>query len=435
MENTKRSKNYTILLIVSFIYIAFSISGSNAKGTPYVGFALFLLWMTIAFFNDPNVFIKMLNKKIVISFLVYLLFIFITLALFSSLSKVTQLNVPLVLFSTIFIGMYFVELKDIKAIQIITILALMVWLYYSITAIRFYNGNEGAARILAANVNQYGSIAIGGGYNLAIGSSVLFVYLFDLFIRKLLKNLKLRIMILASIIVLFLLIYKTQSVITILATLIGISFSIVFKHISRGESKKVNIRQVMAYVILCVLIILMILNLKDIGMSIIKATSGKKDIISNRIEELGIKLAYGNNYDNTGDLNTRLRLLEDSLKQFIKSPLIGNGYKYSYEFKLSVIMGIGNHGEWVDILAINGLLGGIPLFAVFTMGVINERRLGKKFISSAWVITFFILGLLNPFQSFQANFILFFMLLLISYLINHSLSQDKNSLNKSGEKY
>lgn len=424
VENGKPApKKYILIFLISVVLIGFATSGYNGQNTNYNLFIMFGLWVCTAIIINPRAFFRMFHKKTLIAFSLYILF-FILLSIFSPnlFETAKVIGSTLVLFSPVLIYLYFIEIEQYNLFKLLVIISILIWVYFCITAIIFYSKNPSAARMLASNADAFNNLAIGGGYSLAYGSTIFAIYLFDICINKCISSKKLKLLFYIGIIIFSVLVIETLSTITIIGLFLGFSLVIIFKTIGwvkarKDDYKGIKIEQLIMGLLLCVILTVLLVNTKNIGSILIKETYSKNDIISLRLQEVGVKLAYGDQNVGTGDFDLRMNIFKDTVSKFFKSPIIGNGYKYGFTFYGGAYEGIGNHEEWIDILAIHGLVGGIPFLLIYIYGAIWEGKYCNKFVSPSWIFTLFFLGIFNPFKSFQSNFIVFFMLPSIGWLL------------------
>lgn len=423
---------YFPIFLVTVIFIAFSFSGYTGVTTNYIAFALFGLWIIVAALTDIRSFMRIFRKKSVIAFCFYIIFFAIT-ALFSPsfYQTVKLMGAKFVLFSPVFIFTYFSYLRQERLFKRLLIASLIVLSYFCVVALNFYSNNENAARILASNTRAFDNLAIGGGYGLAYGAAIFAVYLFDLWLNRAIKIKKLRVFTLFAVIILIFVVMETQSTITLLVLFVGLVLSYALKkdHVQIGKipitqtirrktNFKINLKKIFILAIAILLLIMFAFFYQDIGFWIIDKTYQSSDIVFSRIGEIGAKMAYGEaSLGDSEDLDARTNILKTALGSFVNSPIIGHGYKYGYVFDYGYLYGIGNHCEWLDAFATMGLLGGIPFLLIYVFTVSEERKYNKKRVSYAYIIVLFLLGLLNPFQTFQSHFMLFYLIPSICYLM------------------
>lgn len=423
-SKTLKAYHY-ILLALGLVFIVYSLSGYTAETHSYNVFYLCMLWFVIAFFSEPTIFISILREKKVVYLLIFLLFFMVTALYSAGLYNTAKfLGSFLIIFTPMIILSYYLKLNHLKFLKFIIYITLGAWAFFSIKSLLFYSEYDRAARKLAAHKLDIGNdIAIGGGYVFAYGSTILAVFLFDWLINNSLINKKTKLLSWIGIILLASVVIKTLSTTTIIVMFAGFALSLMYKAIDYVNRKKLNIKgyslkQVLTFLLLFVMLFVAVLNMGNIGSSIIKVSSNKDSIVWTRIEEIGVFLEYGSEIENTSFTN-RIERTRDTVKLFFQSPIIGHGYKYGYDFfAFKYNLGLGNHSEWSDTLGKYGLIGGIPFFLIYYFAVKQERKYGNKNTSPAWIITFVLLGFFNPFSSFQSHLIVFFLVPGISVLLN-----------------
>ncbi len=427
-HNKKRTiniKKHSMTVFFTALFIIYSLSGYTAANHIYNALYLCIFWFLIAFFSEPNIFISILREKKVVYLLVFLLFFMVT-ALYSAglYNTMKFAGSFLIAFTPMIILSYYLKLKHLKVLKCLIYITLGAWTFFSIKALLFYTKYERAARKLAAHKLDIGEdIATGGGYVFAYGSAILAVFLFDLLINNSLNNKKIKLLSWIGIILLVSVVIETLSTTTIIVMFIGFAFSVIYKTIDFVHHKRLNVKgysfkQMLTFLLLFVMLLVTILNIGNIGNLIIKVSSNRDSIVWTRIGEIGVFLEYGPDIENTSMTN-RLERIGDTIKLFFQSPIIGHGYKHGYDFfAFKYKLGLGNHSEWSDTLGKYGLIGGIPFFLIYYFAVKQERKYGNKNTSPAWIITFVLLGFFNPFSSFQAHLVVFFLVPGISILLN-----------------
>ena len=98
-----------------------------------------------------------------------------------------------------------------------------------------------------------------------------------------------------------------------------------------------------------------------------------------------------------------------SLKTFINNPLFGVSYRHGNNYLKASDFGIGNHCEWADALANYGLIGGVPMLLIYYYNVREVLQMPNR-LSKGWLVCMLVMGMFNPFRSFQSHLILFFII-------------------------
>jgi len=408
----KSGIRYIPSTFIAIILIAFGMSGFTANVANYILIGILFSWYLFALVFDPSNFTKMVINKITLAYLAFVLFFFLTCFYSSGIENTAKLlGEFFILFSYYFVYLYYHQLQNKKYLTIIFKMTIFSWTIFTFIALIFYQINENAARMLASDSSVFDDIAIGGGYGLAYGSAILCVYLFDCVLNKRITKIKHKVIAVISCILLYLLVFETRSTVTILITTLGIVLCLAFYIFNRiGKNTDIVVRSIVSTFLIVLGVIVIVSNLNFIGESMMKATVGKKDIVSVRIFEVGSLIIGQSEYGQEEDVAVRNEHLRQSFNTFKGSPFFGVGYKYGYYFGSSNLFGVGNHSEWVDSMAKYGLFGGVPYLLMFIFALSEIRKRNKREISSAFIFVVFLLGFLNPFITSQSIIALFFIL-------------------------
>lgn len=212
--------------------------------------------------------------------------------------------------------------------------------------------------------------------------------------------------------ILVIVVIETRSTITVLGLIFGLLTSLIISFLGNKKGRiRINYRFIFASSVLLIAIIIIFMNINHIGHLIIEQTAGSNNALYRRLYEVGIELAYlGHEDGGSNYLWSRLSRLSDSFELFISSPFIGNGYKYGYDFFSSKLLGIGNHSEWLDIMAVYGLIGGLPFLLIYYFAVKETQKYNNRTTMKTYVFAVIFLGLFNPMKSFQTHLIIFFVI-------------------------
>lgn len=165
------------------------------------------------------------------------------------------------------------------------------------------------------------------------------------------------------------------------------------------------------------------MNFKNIGYWLINISSSfANELLARRLEQIGNKLLTG---VSEGTLAVREQLYNKSLNTFLENPFFGT----SLDYGLRMNTYLGGHSELLDNLGKLGIVGIIPFLLIFGMFIINERKQNKKNISGAYILTLLFMFLFNPFNYPQANFVLFFILPSIGWIICKEIEEKYTSKN------
>ncbi|MDD4689390.1 MAG: O-antigen ligase family protein [Eubacteriales bacterium] len=425
-RSRETNKKYYLSVFLAVVLITFAISGYTAKSANYILLSILFLWYISAFLSAPSNFIKIFRNKISLAFMGFIIFYFIICLISSGVTNtIKYVGHSLILFSPFIIYLYYSKLKDKKLLKFILTVTIVFWVIFAIRALMFYQQNESAARILASDRNAFDSIAIGGGYGLAYGSAFLCIYLLDCFINKRFRRPKYKLYAVIAIALLFATVIETKSTVTLLGMIFGIALCVTFHLLKKGSNKRITLKSIVWFLLMCIMFIVLIINTESIGTYIMRQTDDKRDTFSIRLYEVGATLANNNiNNGESADFNIRMELIKKSATTFLENPIIGVGYKYGYISEYSAVNGVGNHSEWTDSLAKYGLIGGIPYLLIFAFIIKNERRNNIQAISSAFIFVVVFLGFFNPFLTAQSNIALFFIIPATTYLSKVSLAKE-----------
>ncbi|MFC7062335.1 hypothetical protein ACFQIC_10740 [Halobacillus seohaensis] len=424
-NNYKITIQQVFMYVITLVFIFYSLSGYSGKMSNHISLALLCIWSLGCYIIRPKAFANIFNMKIVFVLSIYVIFLFCVTLTSPDVSYTFKLFLQaFVLFSPVFLFQYFKSIKNDRLFKYLLIASGCGWLFFTIRSIFFLSANPGAARLLATNATAYDNVLIGGGYSLAYGSAIIGVYLFDIYINKHVINKRLRVLILVIVILFAINIIKTESTITAISFFLGLMISIIYKGLGWTELKNIKTRFKQIFITTCLVFISLIVvyNYENIGSIINNLTSSQSSAIEIRLNEIGRSMEYGLKADY---LESRFTKPFETLEVFFENPIIGVGYLVGFNELESKSLGVGNHSEWTDALAMMGITGGIPFLLIYYYGTKIERNYTKKIVSPAWIITMIIMGLFNPFQSFQSHFALFFLIGGIGYFISANSTTEK----------
>lgn len=419
------NKKIGLSTIVFIVYCLYYISGYTGSAHNYFIVALFLCWNLIAFLEDKKAYEYAIGNKSFGYLLLFILYYFFTSFIIADfLYTIEYVVIFLCLYGTMIQYRYYSFRNKIYEIKLIVYSLMAGFVFFSISAILFYTINPSAARILAADFYAFDNIAIGGGYAIAFGSSILSVYLVETIIRKKITRGK-RFLFVFLIILFEILIIKTESTTTLIANVFGIIWGVVNKKLM--SKSKIRGSKILIYFFLVILFFLIILNINNIGKFIVSVTSsGTENVLIRRFNRIGLKMKYHGiqtGYKNYVD--ERFGTIATSWNTFLKYPLFGIGYKCGNIFSLLEMNGVGTHSELFDVLAQYGIIG----FLFWISFIYNSLKCQSDYYKcKGWKITFLIMLIFNPFRSFHGYIVVFFIIPMIEYLI-------KNRFIKKGVNY
>ena len=299
----------------------------------------------------------------------------------------------------------------------------LAFVAFSLAAIIFYMRYPSAARTLAADYYAFDNIAIGGGYSIAFGASILAVFLFELLLRKRSYDRRLFLRFLVLFVLFEFLLIKTESTTTLIASLVGIiSAPLVLAY----RSNNVKGGKIIVTALLMIALLIFVINKNEIGRSIVQLTMNSTDnVMMRRFNRIGLKLQYqGVMTGYTNYVDERFSTITSSWNTFLKHPILGVGYKCGNIYSLLPQYGVGTHSELFDTLAQHGIIGSVFWLMFIYRSIRGQLRHGN---SKAWIYPFIIMLIFNPFRSFHGFVVLFFIIPVMEYLLFNCSSVEDRS--------
>ncbi len=415
------SLKFGISSIVFTIYCIFCISGSNSAERNYIQIAIWGLWFLIAMIEDTKNIWNAIANKSTLCLCLFFLYYFITSIFEASVSyTMTYIGVFFLLYSCYIPFLYYKRRGRKSEIMLIALSSLLGWSLFAISAIVFFQINPSAARTLAADFNAFDNLYIGGGYAIAIGSALIFVWLFSLLCEGYLNYKRIRYSCIIFLILLFILLIKTESTTTLLACILGAVYSLM-KILRRSNNQW--IRTLFGICMVVIIIALLSGGLNSIGSSIVSATDvgADENVILRRFNRIGQKLMLsGTDANSDNYVDERWGLVEQSWNTFCDNPLFGIGHKVGNIYSKLDGAGVGTHSEICDILAQHGLVGGSLFFLYF---IITLKRTESRLVNKGYFLTIFILALCNPFRYFHGFYVIFVLMPMVELLIQNKLNK------------
>lgn len=404
--------------ILYLVYATYYISGYSSQLHNYVLVALFSAWTIIAIVEDINAFNKAFNNKMVVWAILFLFYYFFTSFMYGEIINTMEYIAKyIMLFACVFQFKYYKARNNSRELKFIVICILVVWAFFAVKAIAFYIAVPSAARTLASDFYAFDNIAIGGGYAIAFGSAILCVYLFERFINRNIFKRSWKLIFFVLVIVLFYLLIKTESTLTLISCTVGIVLSEIRK-IWRNDGARNDLQKIIITILLVSGSIVFLLNIQEIGEWIIEITKdGVDNTIIRRLNRLGEKMAYsatGSTYENYVD--ERFGYVIQSWNTFLENPIIGVGFKSGNIFSNLEHNGLGMHSAICDLLAQHGVLGSIPLIMFFVRGLKKECWV----YYNTYTVTMLFMIVVNPFEYFHAYMAVFTLIPMIDILLDRS---------------
>ena len=415
-EPLNRNKSIGISCMVFMAYVLFYMTGSNSGIHNYIQILLFALWNVTAYTEDPKSYFYAISSRPTRFLLLFLMYFFLTGVIKGNvIYLLTYIGVYLMIYSGPVQFLYYYRRNRLKEIKCIVYLSFIGWIIISGLAITFYSLVPDAARTLAADTDAFGNLYIGGGYAIAFGSAILFSFLVPLLFRRLL-SFKKSILVAFVAIILLILIVKTQSTTTLIAAVIGSIVGIFYEIRNRLSNKK----KVLFYIFSVGLIVLL-LNGGLTRIAFQLSGSASEKVYAKRFHRIGEKLASfetGSSSENYVD--ERWGDVVESFNTFFDYPVFGVGYMAGHEFsKLNIYskdseFKVGAHSEICDSLAKYGMIGCFFFFGFFIFSI---ERTNREIKNRSYLVTLFIMALMNPFQYFHGFYVLFVLMPCIYLLL------------------
>lgn len=417
-RGTVKIRGVSISATIYLVYSAYCVSGYSSRIHNYVIVTFFALWTFFAIMEDINAFNKAINNQTFLWSVLFLTYyFFMSIVNGSIINTLDYIAKYILLFSCVLQFNYYRSKNNPKELKFIVVGVLTAWAFFAIKAIVFYITVPSAARVLASDFYAFDNIAIGGGYAIAFGSAILCVFFFEMYINE--KNMKksLKLIIMAFVIVLFYLLIKTESTLTIIGCAIGLVTSIIRK-VWRVSGRSASLKKMLTTILLISVSLWVVMNIQEIGEWIIEITkSGTDNTILRRLNRVGQKMAYsstGSTYTNYVD--ERWGCVVQSWNTFLHNSIIGVGFKSGNIFANLKINGVGMHSAICDLLAQHGILGAVPCIMFFIKALRTECRVNYN----TYIITILFMIIVNPFEYFHTYIAMFTLIPMIECLMNLS---------------
>ena len=406
------SNKFDKLNIVDWIGVVFCIffmSGSTSSSFLYYALVLYGVWLIYFLVKTPYLLLGMLLERKNLLLIWFLLFSTINGMITAPLDfTAKQLFSGCMMFSPILFANYYLRFSSPVKLKKIILIILAGWIFFSVRAIIFYINHPGSARILASDKLAYGTIAIGGDYSLAYGSAILACAAMSLLLEHRLGRPSKYVFWIAMTILCLAVVFYTESTVTFVAMIVGVLLTLFFRGDDQVLYQRLTKRTIGKLVIVVVILAVLVIMSQLIGRLVISVAENQT---SGQFRERLMSLAgflMGNKEEGAYTVN-RYEIPLKSLGTFIRNPLFGVSYQHGNNFLKASDFGIGSHCEWADALANYGLIGGIPFLLIYFFHIKEVLQTPNR-LAKGWIVCFIIMGMFNPFRSFQSHLILFFVL-------------------------
>jgi hypothetical protein len=392
-----------LTLIPFIIYIFLKIGDSNTDSLTQITLVLFYLWIGSVFLFKRKAVIQILRQRLYLVLFFFLLFLFFGYAYANGIfTTIKGMGAYLQVFSPIFMYEFYSKYLSRITKRNLILFTLCIYIFYSYQTLQYLESNPLASRDMVS-VGVTDSLLIGGGFSLAYGFSILIPILLYLTVNHskfknyfFVSNLFTRILIYLLVFVFFVVVYRSMFAISFLIMIFGGLYALINMNKSKGSSF------IKFFVI--ILISLFGLFFANKFMSFLNNYLDSLDtVISQKLSVILNLNDYGS-IESTGSLGARIELYLQSLYVWLDNPFFGIAHLYEFDTTKMVGAGLGNHSEWLDVLAKHGLFSFLLLIYLFYPRKAYMNNQGFKF---AFVL-FIIAGFINPMNLFNIYFVVYF---------------------------
>jgi O-antigen ligase len=143
--------------------------------------------------------------------------------------------------------------------------------------------------------------------------------------------------------------------------------------------------------------------------------SASEEVYAKRFHRIGEKLvSFETGSKSENYVDERWGLVVDSFNAFLDNPVFGVGYMAGNKLSELEKYNVGTHSEICDSLAEYGMIGCFFLFGYF---ILSFKRTNRGIKNKSYLVTLFIMALMNPFQYFHGFYVLFVLIPFINLLL------------------
>ncbi len=297
-----------------------------------------------------------------------------------------------------YMARFYFRKKDFKFMGIMAIVAIVFMLIGCITSIYYTSVDENIMKTISQSMDteflEYRKSGIGSfGFIYMVMFSI--ITIIGLYREKLVpQNIKIKFLLVAFCIVGIKCLFDSTFTTSILLLFVGLL--LVF--ITVKNSRSINV------VIYFFALIITILVSQFIG-KLLTSIELKSVDVTTRLHEIG-SIFMGEE----GGTNTvgRMEYFMRSVTCFFEYPILG------YNYESMPIVKIGGHSEWMDILGVYGLVGGIPLIATVIIKLRKTYDIVKEINYPYYgilVFVFAVFGFVDPFlRLYHLGFVMFLLI-------------------------
>lgn len=389
-------KNYEWLFLFSYvIFIFYIIRRSTSEFYRYIAFIYYfimLFWVMYSLWKKYTVqYLLMLLNIFAFDILIGVSIIVFSRDKFLDLKYLSDANIC---FIPIVAYQWLKHNGSVKLKKTILSTSTLIWLYYCIKAILFYNSHVNAARNMASNIGYYGNVAIGGGYALGFGCAILAAYFFEKFLYE---NYKRKYGLFCALCCL--LVFMTESTITTIVMLTGFGYSVLKFAFLKWKIGVMLLLSGLIIVVVCLIA-------SGIAAEILILTRNFFSEISRpyawRAVEI-IDAIMGKRIQEEGAISLRAIVYKKSWDAFWLNPFDG-------QLTSGILFGnanVGGHSEFLDCFAQWGIFIGSSYLSIYIIAI---KDIWSHMRYHAFIFVFIGLFLLNPIRVFHIMFVTMLMI-------------------------
>lgn len=387
-----------IIVVLLFVFL---LRGSTNTLEIYLKFALAFMWMFFAFVENQHAFSRMINNKLVIATVLYLIIrTFISMFISDDLSAPINYSLSLfVFFVGIFIMFYYYN-RERQLNKLINVL-LLIYFWYAIKAIVFYIQNPEAARIFREYQN---SVTIGEGYGIAFGAAFVSVFFFSLFLNDTSRNRIRRVQYLLIVVIGAVLCFLVQASIIIYALFLGVCVDYVLYKYRKSKTSALGL-----FLLLMVVFFLFVFLKTEFYEFLISLNLSFKNAVTDRLAVLAKYALYQTESD---AITGRVDVYFESIRMFLQHPLIGGASVFSY----NELYRIGNHSTILDVFGRFGVIVGTLNSYIYVKYVCNLYN-AKWYAAKGTIVCLLFMAILDPITQSSATALIFILVGLYNVLM------------------
>lgn len=392
-----------LTFIPFFVFIFLKIGASNTNSLIQITLVLFYFWLGSVLIIKPKTVFQVLREKHYFVLFIFILFLYFSYAFANGLIiTIMGVGAQLQVLSPIFMYEFYSKFLSTKSQRYLIIITLCFYVYYSFQTVQYLESNPMAARDMIS-VGVSDSLLIGGGFSLAYGFSILIPILIYITINYtkfkenlFLNNLFTRTLLILLIVIFFVVVYKSMFAISFVIMI----FAGMYVLLKMNINKKTNNIKIFVFLLISFFGFITVNQLKSFLYNYLDSLNS---VISDKLVII-LNLSDNGNLDSTSSLGVRLELYLQSFYTWLDNPFLGIGYLYEYNTARMIAAGLGNHSEWLDLLAKHGIFAVLSFAYLF----MPKKTYVNKQGFNLSIKIFLIAGFLNPIYLFNIFFVVYF---------------------------